>query len=89
MRGLSGFADIGPTATLFASSVVLPDTEIDDGHPDNEHPGLHESSESECGANCEYIAILEAQIASQTSPLAPALGALSIDCSVETGKSEI
>ena len=45
----SGFADIGPTAIVFVPSVVLPDTETDD-----EHPGLHESSESECGATCDY-----------------------------------
>ena len=52
--GPSGFADIGPTATVFVSSVALPDTEIDDEHPDDGHPGLHESSEFECGANCDY-----------------------------------
>ena len=45
----SGFADIGSTATVFVPSVVPPDTETDD-----EHPGLRESSESECGADCNY-----------------------------------
>ena len=45
----SGFADIGSTATVFVPSAVRPDTETDD-----EHPGLHESSESECGADCDY-----------------------------------
>ena len=45
----SGFADIGSTATVFVPSVVPPDTETDD-----EHPGLHESSESEGGADCDY-----------------------------------
>ena len=44
--GPSGFADIGFTSTVF---VVTPDTEIDDGHP-----GLHELSECECGANCDF-----------------------------------
>ena len=45
----SGFADIGSTATVFVPSMVPPDTETDD-----EHPGLHETSESECGADCNY-----------------------------------
>ena len=57
--GPSGFADIGPTATVFVLSVLPPGTEIDDEHPDDkhpddDHPGLHASSESECGANCDY-----------------------------------
>ena len=46
----SGFAAIGPTALVFVPSLVPPDTETDD-----EHPGLHESSESECGVNCDYL----------------------------------
>ena len=50
----SGFADIGPTATAFAPSVAPPETKIVDGHSDGEHPGLPESSESECGAKGEY-----------------------------------
>ena len=49
----SGFADFGPTATVFVPSVVPPDTEIDDGNSDDEHPELPVSSESECGANCD------------------------------------
>ena len=50
----SGFADIGPTAIVFAPSVAPPETKIVDGDSHGEHPGLHESSESECGAICEY-----------------------------------
>ena len=50
----SGFADIGSTATVFAPSVAPPENEIVDNDSNDEHPGLHVSSDSGCGANCEY-----------------------------------